>query len=84
MILIASLGAPAISAAAMPGACDATLAYVGPGAGLGAVGALLAVVGAILIGLFGLVLYPLHLLRSWLRGKADPAREAASDAASSL
>ena len=52
----------------------APLAYIGPGAGLGAIGALLAVVGAILIGLVGLLLYPFHLLRSRLRNRrADRA-----------
>jgi hypothetical protein len=49
----------------------AVLAYVGPGAGLGAIGALLAVAGAVLIGLFGLVLYPLHLAKNWLRGRTE-------------
>jgi hypothetical protein len=42
------------------------LAYIGPGAGLGALGALLAVLGAIVLCVAGLVLYPLQLLRNRL------------------
>jgi hypothetical protein len=41
----------------------ATLAYVGPGAGLGALGALFAVVAAVFLGLVGLVLFPIQMLR---------------------
>lgn len=61
------------------------VAYVGPGAGLGAIGALLAVVSAIVIGVAGLVLYPLQVLRNWLRGHrktADNSSEASTDASS--
>ena len=47
----------------------APLAYIGPGAGLGAIGALIAVAGAILLGLLGLILYPYHLLRNRLRNR---------------
>jgi len=39
-----------------------TLAYLGPGAGLSAVGALLAVCAAIVVALFGFVWYPLRRL----------------------
>lgn len=56
-----------------------TSAYVGPGAGLGMLGSLLAVLAAVLIGLFGLVLYPVSLLRRIWRAKAA-ARVAASAA----
>lgn len=45
------------------------LGYVGPGAGLGAIGALLAVVVAVVLGIAGLVLYPIQLLRNWLSAK---------------
>jgi hypothetical protein len=55
------------------------LAYVGPGAGLGAIGALLAVLGAILIGVAGLVLYPLQLFRNWIRKERETAGETHSD-----
>ncbi len=43
------------------------LAYVGPGAGLGMIGSLLAVVATILIAVFGLVFYPITLIRKMLR-----------------
>jgi len=49
------------------------LAYIGPGAGLGAVGSLLALVGAVLLMIVGFIWYPLkRLLR---RGKADRAQK---------
>ena len=41
---------------------SAALAYVGPGAGLSMIGSLLAVVGAVLLALVGLVLFPVRLL----------------------
>jgi len=43
------------------------LAYVGPGAGLGMIGSLLAVLAAVVIGVIGLVLYPITLIRKMLR-----------------
>lgn len=36
-----------------------TFAYVGPGAGLTAIGTVLAVIGAILLGIFGFIWYPI-------------------------
>ena len=41
----------------------AAVAYVGPGAGLSALGAFLAVVVAIIVALFGFVWYPIKRLR---------------------
>ena len=46
-------------------------AYVGPGAGLGMVASLLAVVGAMLLSIVGLILWPLRLLKKRLRAKND-------------
>lgn len=43
------------------------LAYVGPGAGLGMIGSLLAVLATIIIAVFGLVFYPITLIRKMLR-----------------
>jgi hypothetical protein len=37
-------------------------AYMGPGAGLGMLGSVLAVAGAVLIAVFGIVLLPLRML----------------------
>jgi hypothetical protein len=38
-------------------------AYVGPGAGLGMIGSLIAVIAVVLIMVFGLIVYPIRLLR---------------------
>lgn len=43
------------------------LGYIGPGAGLGLIGSLLAILAMTGFGLLGLVLYPLRLLLSWYR-----------------
>jgi hypothetical protein len=43
------------------------LAYVGPGAGLGLLGSLFAVLMVVFVGLAGLVLHPLKLMIRWLR-----------------
>lgn len=67
-------------AGAASGSGSMGLAYIGPGAGLGAIGALLAVLGAIVLCVAGLVLYPLHLLRNRLRGRHDEAVEGPSEA----
>ena len=45
----------------------ALLAYVGPGAGLGFLGSLLAVVVVIAVGLLGLLIYPVKLVLAWYR-----------------
>jgi hypothetical protein len=55
-----------------------TLAYVGPGAGLGAAGALFAVLAAIVLGLVGLVLYPIQIFRKWLVSRKNSSSEKAS------
>ncbi len=41
-------------------------AYVGPGAGLSAIGTVLALIGAVLLGIVGFIWYPIKRL---LRGK---------------
>lgn len=47
------------------------MAYIGPGAGISAIGSLLALLGAIVLAVFGLVWYPVkRLIR---RRKAAPA-----------
>jgi len=55
---------------ALPGSAAA---YVGPGVGLTVIGAALAFIGAILLGIFGFVWYPLKRLVRALSGKS--ARE---------
>ena len=41
------------------------LGYVGPGAGLSMIGALLAVLAILALALIGPILYPIKLLRAW-------------------
>jgi hypothetical protein len=45
------------------------LAYVGPGAGLSMIGALLAVVCVIGLALIGPLLYPIRLFRRWAKNR---------------
>lgn len=69
-LVLAPLAGESLAAAApMPGLT--TLAYFGPGAGLGAMGALLAVLGAAVLCIAGLVLYPLQILRNRLRNRGE-------------
>ena len=51
------------------------LAYVGPGAGLGFIGSLFAILAVVFLGLVGLVAYPLKLILRMRR-----ARSGAGDA----
>jgi hypothetical protein len=57
----------AVWLALLPGAAAA---YVGPGAGLSAIGTLVALVGAVLLALVGFLWYPIRRL---LRGRSAPA-----------
>ena len=45
------------------------LAYVGPGAGLGFIGSLLAILAVVFLGLVGLVAYPLKLILRMRRAR---------------
>jgi hypothetical protein len=56
------------------GAPDAALAYIGPGAGLSAIGTLVALVGAVLLAIVGFVWYP---IKRMLRGRKGSASNAA-------
>ena len=49
------------------------LAYMGPGAGLGMLGSLFAVIGAALMALFGLIILPVRMLLKRLRKAPPPA-----------
>jgi len=53
-------------------AAEPAAAYMGPGAGLGMIGSLLAVVGVGLVALFGLLILPVRLLMKRFR-KSPPA-----------
>ncbi len=51
-------------------------AYVGPGAGLSMIGALLAVLCVIGLALIGPLLYPIRLIRRWAKNRNNiPATE---------
>ena len=47
-------------------------AYVGPGGTLGAIGAALALLGAIVAAIVGFLWYPLKRLVTWIRGDREP------------
>jgi hypothetical protein len=47
---------------------SSALAYIGPGAGLSAIGVFLAVIGAIVLLIAGFVWYPAKRLLRWLKG----------------
>lgn len=71
-----------LPAIALASAClvpTVALAYIGPGAGLSAIGSLLALIGAVLLAIVGFVWYPVRrLLRRGKAGKsgAPPAGKA--------
>lgn len=52
-------------------AATPALAYMGPGAGLGMLGSLFALLGAALVGVFGLIVLPARMLIKRMR-KAPP------------
>jgi uncharacterized membrane protein len=57
------------------------LAYVGPGAGITMLGALWAVIAAILLALGGLIWWPLRTIRRRRKQAANAAATAAADQA---
>lgn len=50
-------------------------AYIGPGAGLGAIGTVIAVIGAILLMIVGFVWYPVKRLLKRGKKPAEPKTE---------
>ena len=56
--------------------CDVYLAYTGPGAGLSMLGALFAVGSVLILALIAPILYPLVMLRSWLKKKREATKPA--------
>ena len=52
---------------------NTTDAYIGPGAGLGMLGSLVAVIGMVLVAAFGLVIFPITIFRKWRRNRARKA-----------
>jgi len=63
----ARAGSYALALVAMLACSEPALAYVGPGAGLTVIGSLIALVTAVVAGIFGFVWYPLKRLLK--RGK---------------
>ena len=61
--------AAAVAIAAVP---SVAFAYIGPGAGLGAIGSLFALVGAVFLGLLGFIWYPVKTLLRAIRRVAKP------------
>ena len=51
------------------------MAYIGPGAGLGAIGTVIAVIGAVLLMIVGFVWYPLKRLLKRGKKSSEPAAE---------
>jgi hypothetical protein len=49
---------------------ETALAYIGPGAGLAAIGSVLALVGAIVLAIVGFLWYP---IKRWRRSKSTKA-----------
>lgn len=64
-----------VMAALLLGMPQAVAGYVGPGAGLTIIGAALAFVGAVVLGLIGFVWYPVkQLKRAWSERKETPVQ----------
>lgn len=69
--VLAALGA--ILLLASPAEARTAIAYIGPGAGVTAVGAFLALVAGIVVALLGFVWYPIRRLRKKLkRSRREP------------
>ena len=60
----------ALVAIPMVVASQPALAYIGPGAGITAIGAVVALIGAVILALFGFVWYPIKRLRRARRKNA--------------
>lgn len=58
------------------------LAYIGPGAGITAIGTAIAFVGAILLTIVGFVWYPIKRLLAKLRNRRNHARGSDADQSS--
>ncbi len=52
---------------------DTAMAYIGPGAGLSAIGAFLAIVAAVIVAVFGFLWYPIKRLIKKLKGSDSNA-----------
>ena len=60
---------------------QSAMAYIGPGAGLAAIGTVVALLGAVALALVGFVWYPLKRARAKLKGtKEDRAKSTGAPA----
>ena len=50
-------------------------AYIGPGAGLGAIGTVIALISAILLAIIGFIWYPIKRLLAKYNRKKEPPQE---------
>jgi len=66
--VLTGLALAALLVLALPGH---GLAYVGPGAGLGMIGSLIAVVVAVFVAILGLLILPFRLLMKRRKGRTD-------------
>lgn len=74
----------AILALLLSGLASSAQAYVGPGAGLGAIGVLLGVVGGVLLAIVGLFWYPLKRMFKRSAGEPEIVLESEEPAADSF
>lgn len=51
-------------------AAPSAFAYMGPGAGLGMLGSLVAVIGAVLVAVFGIIVLPVRMILKKRRKRA--------------
>lgn len=72
MAIVLSIMAVIVATTAFP---PESQAYVGPGAGLSAIGSVLAVAGALVLGVVGFVWYPVKRLRRNLRARPGKAQQ---------
>ena len=77
-VVTAVVGVAGFLTAAPAVAGEMLFAYIGPGAGLGMLGALFAVLAFVVLALLGPILYPIRLIRRRMRQRAaaeQPATE---------
>ena len=61
----------ALASVSLAGFAGAAESYIGPGAGLTAIGTVLALIGAVILALFGFLWYPIKRLLARLRARRD-------------
>lgn len=84
-MMAGSLGRRAVLVAGFCGlmaSAGSAAAYLGPGAGLGMLSSLFAVLGVVLLALLGAILFPIRMLLKFIRkrgrGEVQPERASSS------